>query len=90
MVQLRDARLALVVEQLRMQVLALICLGFVQLHRDAVGVGPGIRPDAGHLPEHLHVGSVGLDGKAIVGDLGSDPGPRELADGGELITEIAV
>src|SRR5579863_563555 len=58
--------------------------------RNAMGIGPSVLPDAGHLPGNLHVGFVRLDAESAVGYLTGHDGLRELADYGELIAEIAV
>src|ERR1035438_3779717 len=52
--------------------------------RHAVRVGPCILTNAGHLPCYLDVGFIGLDDKAVVGDLAGDDHLRELPDRREL------
>jgi len=54
MMHLRYARLALVSEQLGMDVGALVLLRFAHFHLDAMRGGPGVLPDTGHLPGNLH------------------------------------
>ncbi len=57
---------------------------------NAMGIGPGVLTDAGHLPGNLHVGFVRLDTESTVSNLTGHDGLRELADDSELIAEIAV
>jgi hypothetical protein len=56
-----ECSLPLVFEQFGMQVVTLIWLGLIDLHRDAVGVGPGILANAGRVPGYLRVRLVGRD-----------------------------
>src|SRR5450755_5093347 len=85
-----DAFLGRSTEQLRMQVKALLPLRFPLLDWNAMGVGPCVLPDAGHLPGNLHVRFVGLDGELSIGDLIRDDGLCECADYGELVSEVAI
>jgi hypothetical protein len=50
MAHLTDVRLALVPERFRMEIVPLILWCFVDLHLDAMGVGPGVLTDSRHLP----------------------------------------
>jgi len=50
MVQLGNTGIAIVAEQFRVQIVALILPRLVDLDRDAVGVGPSILSDPSHLP----------------------------------------
>src|SRR5580698_3928151 len=90
MMHLRDARFALMPEQLRMEVVTLVLRRFVHFHLDAVRVGPGILTDSGYHPGHLHARFAGFDCETAVGDFCCDDGLCELADHGELIAEIGV
>ena len=73
-----------------MDVVTLVGRRFLYFHLDAMRVGPGVLTDAGNLPGNFHVRLVGLDGECLIRNLGSDPGVCGLADGCELIAEIAV
>ena len=66
MMDLRNARFVRMVEQLGMQIMALVGLVFLHFQGDAVRVGPGVLPNAGHLPGDLYVRPVGLDGEPVI------------------------
>jgi hypothetical protein len=90
MMQRGDARFACMLEQLGVQIMTLVRLGLLNLHGNAMRLGPGVLPDAGHLPGDFHVRLVRPDGEHIVVDLGSHDGMGKLADRRQLIAEIAV
>ena len=87
---LRDARFPLVPEEFRMDIVTLILGRLVHFHLDAMGVGPSILTDAGHLPGDFHSRLTGLDGEAAIGYFRRDPGLGGLANRGELIAEVRV
>ena len=90
MMPFSDIRFALVPEQFRMQIVPLILRRLVHFHGDTMGVGPGVLANPGDLPGDLYVGLVGFDDEAAIRHFRRDNGLRELADDGELITEIRV
>ena len=90
MMDLRDARLALVSEQFRVDIVALIPRRFVHFHLDTMRVGPGVLTNARHLPGHLHIRLVGFCGEAAMGYFRRDLGLRGLADGRHLIPKIRI
>jgi hypothetical protein len=67
MSHLTDVRLALVPERFRMEIVPLILWCFVDLHLDAMGVGPGVLTDSRHLPGNLGPRPIGPYGKAPTG-----------------------
>ncbi len=82
MMDLGDAQFALVSEQFRMDIVALIPGRFVHLHRAAMRVGPGVLADARHLPGNLHARLAGLNGEAAIGDFRRDDGVYALGGTG--------
>ena len=77
-------------KQFGMQIRAAFLRGLGDLHRNAVGVGPGVVTDASNLPGNFHVRLIGFDDESVLGHLGVDDGLRELTHDGELIAEVAV
>src|SRR5579864_3539356 len=59
-------------------------------YRNAVGLGPRVVPDTGHLPGDFDLRFVGLDNELILVDLGCHDGLRKLADYRKLVAEVAV
>src|SRR5580698_246141 len=73
-----------------MQIMTLVLRRLLHFHLDAMGVGPRVLTDAGHLPGNFHSWLVGLDGEAAVVHFCRDHGLRKLADHRELIAEIHI
>src|SRR5579863_1693916 len=50
--------------KLRMEIETAFKLGLLLFDGNAMGIGPSVLPDAGHLPGNLHVGFVRLDAES--------------------------
>ena len=72
-----------------MQILPALQQRLFLLNRNAVGVSVGVVADASHLPGDFHSRAIGLNGKSSMADFSGDNRLRELADGGELVAEVA-
>jgi len=70
--KLGNARLAHMVEQLWVQIMALVGLVVLRFHGNAMRIAPGVLADAGDLPGDVNVGLVRLDRKGVVVNLRSN------------------
>jgi hypothetical protein len=85
-----DALLCWRAIQLGMEIRTALILRLELLDWNAVGIGPGILPDAGDLLGNFHVRLVGLDAEAPVRDFSCYDGLRECTDDGELVAKVPV
>src|SRR5260370_13034360 len=77
--------------RVRMEKVAAILLGFLNLHYQRMRLGISVITYAGHLPGDLHARSATRDAKLVLGDLLGDVQIRAFgAVGGSLIAEVGV
>ena len=85
-----DARFVCMVEQLRMQIVALVGFVFVHFQGNAVRVGPRVLANAGDLSGNLDTRFVRLDREGVVTNFRCDDGLGKLTNDRQLIAEVAV
>ena len=74
----------------RVQEQTALSLRLFFLHRIRKSSSGSILSNTRHLPRDLHVGQIGVDGKAVVFDLASDSCLCTLADYRQLVTKVSV
>lgn len=77
--------------EFRVQIGAPLGLGLVFFHRNPMGVGPGVLPNARHLPGDFTARLATRNLEAVAGDFLGDVQVRSgRADGGKLVAKVAV
>src|SRR5450631_1101087 len=76
--------------QFRVEIVAPLALGLLHLHWNAMGVGPGILANAGHLPGHFHPGFAAGYLELVVRHFLGNVHRSEAANGRKLVAVVPV